>query len=257
MKSFIKESFIKKNFFTIMNEKTNKKNDKGFTLVELIVVLVILAILAAILIPTLIGYIEKARNERYLTAAKVCKDAAQAKFVELYAPNGNIATDHAVVTGENLKGISNNGDMDVVYNEFGQDILSMAGVTGDTAPYFFMVAVGSNQDKTTLNKKDEAGPTEQTEDFDKFTIFYAVYIETEDAKPWYYYNGEWTTTSPRYNDNGKTIFNGNNVVTEGPLKGKRLQYYLISNKTKYTSKRNNTRGPFNTRDFWTWLNSMK
>jgi len=46
-----------------------KKNNKGFTLVELIVVLVILAILAAILVPTLLGWIDKARSEKdYSTA---------------------------------------------------------------------------------------------------------------------------------------------------------------------------------------------
>ena len=242
---------------SFINKKLCTKKDKGFTLVELIVVLVILAILAAILVPTLTGYIDKARDERYLTNAKVCKDAAQAKFVELYAPNGKLETDHSVVTGEYLKGVSNNGDMDIVYTEFGEDILSMAGTTGDMAPYFFMVAVGSNQDMKTLNKAGEKGPTAQTADYDKFTVFYAIYIEREGAKPWYYYNGEWTTTSPRFNSNGKTIFNGNNVVTEGALKGKRLQYYLISNKTNFKSTKGSTRGPFGNADFWKWLNAMK
>ena len=41
-----------------------ERNNKGFTLVELIVVLVILAILAAILVPALLGYIDKARIHR-------------------------------------------------------------------------------------------------------------------------------------------------------------------------------------------------
>jgi len=39
------------------------KNNKGFTLVELIVVLVILAILAAILVPMLLGYIDEAKEK--------------------------------------------------------------------------------------------------------------------------------------------------------------------------------------------------
>ena len=38
------------------------KKNRGFTLVELIVVLVILAILAAVLLPALLGYIDKAKE---------------------------------------------------------------------------------------------------------------------------------------------------------------------------------------------------
>lgn len=41
----------------------NKRNKKGFTLVELIVVLIIIAILAVLLIPTLTGYIDKAKEK--------------------------------------------------------------------------------------------------------------------------------------------------------------------------------------------------
>jgi len=38
-----------------------KKDNKGFTLVEIIVVLVILAILAAIAVPSVLGYVEQAK----------------------------------------------------------------------------------------------------------------------------------------------------------------------------------------------------
>jgi prepilin-type N-terminal cleavage/methylation domain-containing protein len=65
--------------------KENKKENKGFTLVELIVVLVILAILAAILVPALLGYIDRARQNQIILNAKSCLTAAQAEMSSLYA----------------------------------------------------------------------------------------------------------------------------------------------------------------------------
>ncbi|MCR4813914.1 MAG: prepilin-type N-terminal cleavage/methylation domain-containing protein [Lachnospiraceae bacterium] len=62
-----------------------KKNNKGFTLVELIVVLVILAILAAILVPALLGYIDRAREKQYVLNAKSALTAAQAQLSSIYA----------------------------------------------------------------------------------------------------------------------------------------------------------------------------
>ena len=68
-----------------MFEKIRKmKNKKGFTLVELIVVLVILAILAALLIPSLTGYIDKAREERLTSEARMVLMAAQTTVSEAY-----------------------------------------------------------------------------------------------------------------------------------------------------------------------------
>ena len=64
-----------------------KKNNKGFTLVELIVVLVILAILAAILVPALLGYIDRAREKQYVLNARSFYTAAQAEMSSLYGEN--------------------------------------------------------------------------------------------------------------------------------------------------------------------------
>ena len=44
-----------------MNTKVAKKNNKGFTLIELIVVIAIIAVLAAILAPQYLRYVEKSR----------------------------------------------------------------------------------------------------------------------------------------------------------------------------------------------------
>ena len=70
-------------FNTAMKKK--KKNRKGFSLVELIVVLVILAILAALLIPSLTGYIDKAKNQSIISETRQVVMAAQTLADEAYA----------------------------------------------------------------------------------------------------------------------------------------------------------------------------
>lgn len=69
-----------------------KKNQKGFTLVELIVVLVILAILAAILVPALLGYIDRARGSQLLLNGKSVLTAAQAEASNCYGIADGTAT---------------------------------------------------------------------------------------------------------------------------------------------------------------------
>ena len=65
-------------------KKLGKSSKKGFTLVELIVVLVILAILAAMLVPALVGYIDRAKKEKEFQAASTVYTAAQALATEAY-----------------------------------------------------------------------------------------------------------------------------------------------------------------------------
>ena len=65
--------------------KKLRKDNKGFTLVELIVVLVILAILAAILVPALLGYIDEARQKQMVLHGKSVHTAAQSVATQYYA----------------------------------------------------------------------------------------------------------------------------------------------------------------------------
>lgn len=68
----------------------NSKNKKGFTLVELVVVIAIIGILAAILVPTMMSYIKKARLKAANANAKLVFTTAKTKATECLAEGANI-----------------------------------------------------------------------------------------------------------------------------------------------------------------------
>ena len=97
-----------------MFEKIRKmKNQKGFTLVELIVVLVILAILAALLVPALTGYIDKANKEKVIATTRMVVMAAQTEASEKYGlkADGKLTGTYDT-DGKTLKPLTKTGDAD-------------------------------------------------------------------------------------------------------------------------------------------------
>ena len=91
---------------------------KGFTLVELIVVLAILAVLSAIMVPSLTGYIDKAKNTQLLSIARSVYTAAQVEVSEAYArgplevrSETNITDKPAVGNFPSIRNIVENSEM--------------------------------------------------------------------------------------------------------------------------------------------------
>lgn len=104
-----------KKFMKKLWEKKDSK--KGFTLVELIVVLVILAILAAIMVPALLGWIDKAKEKQSVLEARSVYMALQAKASEKYATDTSKTAINADSFDEDIEDIENMAevtDLDIV-----------------------------------------------------------------------------------------------------------------------------------------------
>ena len=72
-------------------DKERIRNNRGFTLVELVVVLVILALLAALIMPGLLGYVDGVNEKAYINNAKAAITAAQSELSALYQSGKRIS----------------------------------------------------------------------------------------------------------------------------------------------------------------------
>ncbi|HCA22027.1 MAG TPA: hypothetical protein DEO87_06590 [Lachnospiraceae bacterium] len=239
---------------TINKKKINRKNDRGFTLVELIVVLVILAILAAILVPALLGYIDRAKEKKELLHAKNCMTMTQAALSEQYAITGDSLTpglqpSNTVIGAGNVKPKTNsttggvytdNGSVNATEMPWAVKILESLDIKkgevkeNKNDPYCIMFGVGSNVSANT-----------NANIHDKYTIYFFFYMEKKDSTPLWYFNGTWRTTKP----SGDEIDPNTNEIKTGDKTGMKLQYYIISNKTgKY---------PAGDSNFMNWYKTLK
>lgn len=82
----------------LLKKLQKKSNKKGFTLVEIIVVLVILAILAAIAVPSVIGYVDEAKESRYIQEARSIYVVIQTEEAKAAALNSGAFTEAEGVT---------------------------------------------------------------------------------------------------------------------------------------------------------------
>lgn len=103
-----------------------KKNNKGFSLVELIIVIAIMAILAGALAPALIKYINKSRRSADISNADTIRTACQTAMSDEDA----MVAIGTVVTGASVS------DLKSSYGAFSTEISSILGNSTITSKYF-------------------------------------------------------------------------------------------------------------------------
>lgn len=111
--------------------KKAKKNNKGFSLVELIVVIAIMAVLVGVLAPTLIGNIEKSRESKDLQNLDSIRQAVVTAMSDENVYSSTVPTTGSVTvaSGANGANLAFKGTYGSLSTEFGTIITSDTKMT--------------------------------------------------------------------------------------------------------------------------------
>jgi prepilin-type N-terminal cleavage/methylation domain-containing protein len=189
-----------------------KKDGDGFTLVELIVVLVILAILAAILVPALLGWIQKSRESTVLINARHFLNAVQSVAVEEYGSENAYTTDSQnQVTYEAITNIKKRPPVETKKGKERitaiYDMMDVSSIKGD----FKAIALVNQGVVTQAHYIDLENSTVWKWTRDNPTWMKQEGIDLNNEKSW---TGEYT-----YFLNDKTIWWNGYQTSEGYLSG--------------------------------------
>ena len=180
-----------------------RKHQKGFTLVELIVVMTILSLMAGIIVPQLLGHVDKARMDAEYDAGENCRLAAQLKLNAL--ESFDILPDRDI---DNIK-LDENSPACVQWSvDFSKDIIAMSGVDVN------LLYIGVGQ-YCYYKGTSDVSPA--------YKVYYIAYQREADS-PVIFYDGEsWSTECPWHISNYSAV---PSLTVNGSLK--KIQFLCLA-----------------------------
>jgi type IV pilus assembly protein PilA len=119
-------------------QKRKKNNKKAFTLIELIVVIAIIGVLIAILVPTMNGFVDDARQSTALANARTVYSVGQAEIAFALTNDGAYPSQddlESAIDGQ-LANLSEDGSYNLTYDSASGNLSQVEFVMGDiTATY--------------------------------------------------------------------------------------------------------------------------
>ena len=128
-----------------------KDERNGFTLIEIIVVLVVLGILAAIAVPAVMGYLDDAREAKYLAEVRAIHLVFQSEETKANAIDDNITT-----FGDVAKIVKETTGLEIITMlKPGENASIKDYNTGVKMQYEFNYRLDDNKEIHVIIKKDE------------------------------------------------------------------------------------------------------
>ena len=129
-----------------------RKNNKGFSLVELIVVVLIIAIIAVALAPQVVKYVGKAKTNVEANNAATIKSAVQAAVAEYEGDNGKIADTVKITFTVKKDAVASNANVETKLDNFTpaegySDLKTLAAenIGGDKLDNNYSVTISKDQ----------------------------------------------------------------------------------------------------------------